>query len=291
MIAFSAYAKVNLTLEVLGKRADGYHNIASVLQTIDLADTLSIEEGEDIQLICDIPDLASPDNLVVQAEMLLREITGCSKGAVIRLAKAIPIAAGLGGGSSDAAAALHGLNEFWELGLPLWRLLQLASELGSDVPFFLVGGTALAEGRGERVTRLPALPSVWIVLLKPPLNVANKTARLYAALEEADFTRGQWTQSLIALLRQGRSPDTLSLFNVFERAALAFYPQLGEYRQLFKDSGAASVHLAGAGPTLFALVGDRGQGEELCQCLWDRGLEAYLVRTVDVANSSHSGRK
>lgn len=287
MITLSAYAKINLTLEVLGKRADGYHNIVSVLQTIDLADTLSIEEGEDIHLICDIPDLAYPDNLVVRAAMLLREITGCGKGAMMRLAKAIPIAAGLGGGSSDAAAALYGLNEFWGLGLPLWRLLQLASELGSDVPFFMVGGTALAEGRGERVTPLPSLPSVWIVLLKPPLNVANKTARLYAALEEADFTRGQWTQSLIALLRQGRSPDASLLFNVFERAAFTFYPQLGEYRQLFKDSGAASVHLAGAGPTLFALVGDRGQGEELCQCLRDRGLEAYLVQTVDVASSYH----
>ena len=288
MITLAAYAKINLTLEVLGKRNDGYHDIASVVQTIDLADTLSFEENDEVRLLCETPSLSSPDNLVVKATMLLREATGCSKGVMIHLEKAIPIAAGLGGGSSDAATTLRGLNELWGLNLPFSQLLQLASELGSDVPFFLIGGTALVEGRGERVTPLPSLPSAWLVLLKPPLDIPNKTARLYAALEEADFTTGQWTQRLIALLRQGGSANSPLLFNVFERAAFAFYPGLYDYRQQFLVAGAASVHLAGAGPTLFTLVEERGSGDELCQRLWGRGLEAYLFQTIGLEPSPHS---
>ncbi len=288
MTTLSAYAKINLTLEVLARRADGYHDIASVMQTIDLADTLSFEEDDQVRLLCDSPGLASPDNVVLRAAMLLQEASKCRQGAKISLEKAIPVAAGLGGGSSDAAATLRGLNEFWKLDLPLQQLISLASELGSDVPFFLIGGTALVEGRGERVTPLPPLPNAWMVLLKPPSDIANKTVRLYAALEEADFTAGEWAERLVALLRQGGSPDSSTLFNVFERAAFAFYPGLLDYRQRFLDAGAATVHLAGAGPTLFVLVEDRSRGEELHQLLCGYGLEAYLVQTIGAVSTPHS---
>ncbi len=289
MITLSAYAKINLTLEVLGRRPDGYHDIASVVQTIDLADTLSFAENGELRLLCETPVLASTDNLVVRAAVLLRDVTGCSKGARIRLDKAIPLAAGLGGGSSDAAATLVGLNELWGLNLPLSRLVRVASELGSDVPFFLIGGTALVEGRGERVTPLPSLPDISVVLLKPPLDIPNKTARLFGALAEADFTPGQWTQRLVSLLHQGGSPAGSKLFNVFERAAYAFYPGLDGYRQQFLAAGAAMVHLAGAGPTLFALVNDESQGEELYQRIRSCSLEAYLAQTVDGAPGPHLG--
>jgi len=288
MITLSAYAKINLTLEVLGRRPDGYHDIASIIQTIDLADIISFAEDDEVSLLCETPGLSSPDNLVVRAAMLLQEATGCDKGVSIHLEKAIPIAAGLGGGSSDAAATLLGLNELWRLNLPVARLAQLASELGSDVPFFLIGGTASVEGRGERVTPLPPFPSAWVVLLKPPLDIPNKTARLYSALEESDFTAGQWTQRMVALLRQGGSPNGSLLFNAFERAAFAFYPGLYDYRQQFLIAGAASVHLAGAGPTLFALIENKQRGEELYQCLRRQGLEAYLAQTVGGASSPHS---
>ena len=288
MTALSAYAKINLTLEVLGRRADGYHDIASVMQTIDLADSLSFEEDDQVRLLCDSPGLASPDNLVLRAAMLLKEASKCRKGVKISLEKAIPVAAGLGGGSSDAAATLLGLNEFWKLNLPLQQLVSLASELGSDVPFFLIGGTALVEGRGERVTPLPPVPKAWMVLLKPPSDIANKTARLYGALGESDFTTGQWTQRLVALLRRGGSPDSSFLFNVFQRAAFVFYPGLLDYRQRFLDAGAATVHLAGAGPTLFVLVEDRSRGEELHQRLCGHGLEAYLVQTIGAVSALDS---
>ena len=288
MTTLSAYAKINLTLEVLGRRADGYHDIASVMQTIDLADTLSFEKDDQVRLLCESPGLASPDNLVLRAAMLLQEAGKCRQGVKMRLQKAIPIAAGLGGGSSDAAATLLGLNEFWKLNLPLQQLIPLASELGSDVPFFLMGGTALVKGRGEWVTPLPALPHAWVVLLKPSIDIPSKTARLYAALEEADFTAGEWTERLVALLHQGIFPDASFLFNVFQRAAFAFYPGLFDYRQRFLDAGAATVHLAGAGPTLFVLVEDRSRGEELHQRLCGHGLEAYLVQTIGAVSALDS---
>jgi len=159
-LTLPAYAKINLTLEALAKRADGYHEIVTVLQTVSLVDTLTFEPGESLDLSCNIPSLQSADNLVLKAATLLKEETGCLKGASIRLTKGIPIAAGLGSGATDAAATLVGLNRLWELNLPPQRLMELAANLGSDVPFFLCGGTALAKGRGEKVIPPPPAPEL-----------------------------------------------------------------------------------------------------------------------------------
>ena len=142
-LTLKARAKVNLTLEVLGRREDGYHDIASIIQTIDLCDTLSLEPADSILFECDKPELQSQDNLALKAAYLLKASTGYDGGARITLLKGIPVSAGLGGGSSDAAATLTGLNTFWGLGLPLDELIPLAAQLGSDVPFFLHGGTAM----------------------------------------------------------------------------------------------------------------------------------------------------
>ena len=149
-------AKVNLTLEVLGKRDDGYHEIASVMQAVSLFDTLTLSLAEDVQLIADVPELGTRDNLVYRAAELIKRVKRVDEGVEIRLNKGIPIAAGMGGGSSDAAATLLGLNLLWGLSLDTKELEGLAAQLGSDVPFFLSGGSALAEGRGERITPLPA---------------------------------------------------------------------------------------------------------------------------------------
>src|SRR5687768_1385067 len=147
-LVLTAHAKINLTLEVLGKRADGFHEIRSVMQRITLADTLTIRRAEELILACSDPELEGPENLVWRAAELLRGEYGVSAGASLALEKRIPVAAGLGGGSSDAAAALRGLNELWKLGLNGERLRDLGARLGSDVPFFLLeSGSALAEGR------------------------------------------------------------------------------------------------------------------------------------------------
>jgi len=283
MISLQAYAKINLTLEVISKRTDGYHEVASILQTISLADTLTFESNGTLDFHCDMPSLQSPDNLVLQAAELLQETTGCTKGAIIHLTKRIPIAAGLGSGSTDAAATLVGLNHLWHLNVSLQKLSELAAKLGSDVAFFIYGGTAIAKGRGEEIIPLPPIPETWLVLLKPPIEpVPNKTALLYSRLTPPNFTSGQHTQKLVTHLNHGGNIEETFLFNVFEEVAFDFFPGLSEYRSGLLKAGARSVHLAGSGPALFTIVPDKARGETILEQLEKEVLGAYLVHTAKV---------
>lgn len=280
-ITVTAYAKINLTLEVLGRFPDGYHRVASLLQTIALADRLHLEIGEGISLQCDWPELEGPDNSVLRAAKLLQEKGGFQRGARLRLEKAIPTAAGLGGHSSDAAAALLGLNRLWGLSLPLPRLRELASRLGSDVPFFLYGGTALAEGRGEQITPLPPLAQHWVVLLVPAVALPpHKTERLYQSLKEGHFTDGEMTRRTAMSLRAGQALSPSGLYNAFEQVAFSLFPGLEEARQRLREAGAPQVHLSGSGPTLFALFTQREEAEMVRQRLAEKGEKVYLVPTV-----------
>ncbi len=279
MLTLSAYAKINLTLEVLGRRADGYHEVSTVLQEIDLKDTLSFKEHRGISLDCDPPDLAQ--NLALDAARLLQEVASSQKGAAISIKRGIPVAAGLGGGASDAAATLRALNELWGLGLSLDQLLRLASRLSSDAAFFFYGGTALGEGRGERVTPLPPFPPSWVVLFRPPVAVPpRKTESLYASLDPSHFSEGQFTRRMVALLHQGGEPPPSSFCNTFEKVAFTAYAGMEGHWQRFYALGADNVHLVGAGPTLFTMVRDKAQGEGICRSLRREGLEAYLVQTM-----------
>ncbi len=281
-LTLRAYAKVNLTLEALAKRYDGYHEIATVLQTISLADTLSFGLGDAVELRCSVPSLQLADNLVLKAAKLLAKATGCSRGALIQLTKEIPIAAGLGSGATDAAATLAGLNRLWETNLPLERLLELAADLGSDVASFLYGGTVLAKGRGEQLACLPPMPELWMVLLRLPINtIPNKTAQLYSKLTPSHFTSGQFAERLVDHLHEGSSISPDMLHNVFEQVAFDFFLGLSEYRSVFVEAGAETIHLAGAGPCLFTLVSDEAGGKAVLSNLEAAGQEAYLVRTVD----------
>jgi 4-diphosphocytidyl-2-C-methyl-D-erythritol kinase len=278
---FSAPAKLNLTLEVLGRRPDGYHEIKSVIQTIDLCDTIWLEPADDIHFQCSEPGLQSSDNLAYRAASLLREAIGGEKGALVRVEKKIPLASGLGGGSSDAAAVLLGLNELWKLALPLERLEVLATRLGSDVPFFLHRGAALVEGRGERVTPLPFTPEFWSVLLRPALPaIPQKTQTLYNSLRAASFTGGEFSQRLVESLQRASGLAPSLLFNVFESIAFEIYPDLEGYQKRLLASGAGSVHLAGSGPVLFTLVEGKNQAEEICGFLCQQGMETYMVQAV-----------
>jgi 4-diphosphocytidyl-2-C-methyl-D-erythritol kinase len=279
MLTVPAYAKINLTLEVLGYLSDGYHEISSVMQTITLYDTLSFQPSEHIHLVCNLPELTSADNLVVRAARLLQQMAGSNYGAFITLDKGIPHSCGLGGGSSDAAATLKALNELWGLGFPTSSLVMLAPHLGSDCAFFIHGGTALVEGKGEKVIPLPSPPKSWIVLLVPPFVLDNKTQRLYARLNESHFTSGELSSRIAHCLRQGREINPCLFYNVFEQVAFTLFPGLGEYRQQLVDAGAASVHLSGSGPCLFTLTKDKPQGERIYQQLKSEGAQVYLAQT------------
>ena len=281
MLTIQAPAKLNLTLEVLGERQDGFHEIRSVIQAINLCDSLHFQLGQNVEFRSDMPDWIPEKSLISKASSLIREATGCTKGATIEVNKRIPWLSGLGGDSSDAAAILLGLNRLWGLGLSLKELLELASQLSSDASFFLYGGTALAEGRGEIVTSLPSLPHMWVVLMVPPVpRMPGKTKQLYASLKASHYTGGQITDRLVTALTTGGEVTPSSLFNVFDEVALDNFAGLGEYREQFLRVGAQAVHLAGSGPALFTLVGDKNQAEKIYENLQKRGLESYLTDTL-----------
>ncbi len=281
MLTVSACAKVNLTLEVLGKRPDGYHNIASIMQAIDLCDTLTFEPHSDISLKCSVPSLNAPQNLVLRAARMLAKQSGTSQGARIYLDKRIPEAGGLGGGSSDAASALKGLNQLWGLGLSTENLAERAAALGSDVAFFLYGGTALASGRGEKITPLKPATEAWLVLLIPAIELTpEKTERLYGQTTSSIYTDGKATNRLKAHLETGRPMQPSWMFNVFEKVAFDFFPGLSVYKQRFLHAGAHSVHLAGSGPTLFTIAADQHEAHDIWHRLRGMGLSAEMARTV-----------
>lgn len=276
MITVYAPAKVNLVLEVLGKEGD-YHRISSIVQAVDLCDVVEFELGEGLLFSCDEAGLER-DNLVTEAAALLRESSRCSLGARIELRKRIPWGVGLGGGSSDAAATLLGLNHLWRLGMSLSELSDLAAELGSDVPFFIHRGTALVEGRGEEVTPLPPLPATWFVLLVPHLpRMPGKTKQMYAGLSAGSFTEGRFVQQALTVLRQGKMIEPGLMFNVFQKAAFDFLPELINYRNALEEAGAPGVCLAGSGPCLFTSFSGVEEAGRLVSCLRGRGLECYLA--------------
>jgi 4-diphosphocytidyl-2-C-methyl-D-erythritol kinase len=185
---------------------------------------------------------------------------------------------GLGGGSSDAAATLLALNELWGLGLSLSELVGLASKLGSDVPFFIHRGTALVEGKGEKVAPLPSLPPTWFVLLVPPLpRIGSKTKQMYGNLRAADFTAGEYVQAALSSLRQGKRLEPGLMFNVFEKIAFDFFPGLHKYRKILEEAGAPRVYLAGSGPCLFTFFSRKEEAAELFSRLNKQGLECYLA--------------
>jgi len=280
MLTVLAPAKVNLTLEVLAERPDGFHEIRSVAQTINLYDRLRFQAGDKLEFRCADPNWVPKESLVSRAADLLRERAGCSQGVTVTLDKRIPLISGLSGDSSDSAAMLRGLNRLWELGLPPEELSRLAAQLGSDVPFFLYGGTALLQGRGELVTPLAPLLHMWLVLMLPPVaRTPGKTSRLYASIRNEHHTNGEATKRMVNQLAKG-GEVTPTVSNVFDQVAGDCFEGLSTYWEQFLESGAQEVHLAGSGPALFTLTRDKTQAEKIYQSLRQQNLESYLARTL-----------
>ncbi len=280
-LRLTAPAKINWTLEVLGPRPDGFHNVKTILQTIDLFDRLELETATELILEATGEGLPPPqENLAMRAARLLQERTGYSGGARMRLTKTIPAAAGLGGGSSDAAAALRGLDRLWGLALPHERLAEMAAEVGSDVPFFLRGGTALAEARGERVTPLPDAPRTAILVVVPPISIPQKSQRMYSLLVPKDYGDGAPSDRFANALTQGRPLKESDLYDVFASLAFQAFPELQTCRQALIQAGASRVHLAGSGPALFVLLRDEEQRERLARAAANAGARAFTATTI-----------
>lgn len=287
-------AKINILLEVLSKRPDGYHELSTILQTVGLYDTLECAPAAELSL--DAPTL--PDdapNLVLQAAAALQAATGCQAGAALTLRKGIPVAAGLGGGSADAAAALVGLSALWHLYLDRAELQRIAAGLGSDVPFFLLGGTALATGRGEQVEALPDVLPRWLVILRPEGTLADKTRRIYGALDARWYTSGGYVTLLAHRLRADPATTWRPLGNGLEPTAMTAFPTLRAARNALVaateeawrayptpagEDDAPDWNLSGAGPALFTYFGEARAAEHCRRLLAEQGYQAWVAPTL-----------
>ena len=278
-----AYAKLNLTFEVLGRREDGFHLVATIMQTISLADVLRIERDTELKVECEYPELAGEGNLVWKAAVELAKAGNIEPKARIDIEKHIPVGMGLGGGSSDAATALLGLNALWELGLSLDELAAIGAGIGSDVSFFLWGGTALAQGKGEQISVLPALPSLAVTLVFPDLVIANKTAAMYSKLTRRQFSDGGVTRQMIQILTTGqfvRESVSGLVFNAFSEVAAQSYPELTEMCGQVVERGGPVMHLCGAGPAFFTLPSSEEEHQWIAELLQPHSAGVYLVTTV-----------
>lgn len=276
-----AFAKVNLGLEITGRRPDGYHELVTIFQTVDLADGLTIATAPPGTLTLETdPALGGEQNLALRAARALAERSGTTRGAALTLTKGIPVAAGCGGGSSDAATVLVALRELWALPTTDAELAAIATRLGADVPFFLRGGTALATGIGERLTPLPSPAKTWFVLVTPRLNLpADKTRRLYGALTDADFSDGTRTLDQAARLRRGEPVDPALLANSFAAPLARLFPELDAWRRRLLAAGAPFVQPSGSGPTLYTIAPSEAAARAIARAL------ARTEATVAVARS------
>jgi 4-diphosphocytidyl-2-C-methyl-D-erythritol kinase len=285
-LVYRCYAKINLTLEVLRRREDGYHELASLVHTIGLADDLHVDSANELLTRVEGLDIDPETNLVARAAQLLNSATRVRTGAELSLTKRIPAAAGLGGGSSNAATTLVGLNTLWGTRIHLAELTQLAAELGSDVPFFVRGGAALMRGRGEELEILPPIQSQWLVIVVPPHDVLDKTKRLYAALEPTDFSSGEATELAAQRLRQHLPLIEDHLTNAFSRPARVIFPGLSPLWTKAEAICGRRFFLSGAGPALFALAADRADARRQEAKLARLGLATYAARTVKHARAA-----
>ena len=281
MFRLLAPAKINLSLEVIGRRADGYHEVHTVLQAVDLADELDFEEAGDVSLRVE-PEGAVPveGNLVLRAARLLRDASHESRGATITLRKRIPVAAGLGGGSSDAAAALVGLRRLWGIDFSEVRMRLLASALGTDVGFFLDGGTALATGKGDRMEALPIPVERFAVIVTPhEPEEAAKTQRLYGLLEERHYSDGSRTAEVVRRIEAGE-PLGEAPYNTFAEVASSAYASYERACTMLGATEAGHVLLAGAGPSLFTLADTEERAESTRRSMEAEGYTVSLARLL-----------
>jgi 4-diphosphocytidyl-2-C-methyl-D-erythritol kinase len=280
-VVLSAPAKVNLTLEVMGRRADGYHEIATILQCIDLCDRLVLEEDATaLSLESTSPDVpVDEQNLALRAARLLREAAGVDRGVHVRLDKRIPVGAGLGGGSSDAAAVLLGLNRLWRLRWSRERLAGVAVRLGMDVPFFLGNGRAIGTGRGERLERLDSGGGYALVLINPGFVLS--TREVYGRALPAVYSDGGRVPVMReALRRRNTRLVAASLYNVLEAVVQPAYPVIGQMKAALVSAGALAAAMSGSGPTVFGVARSLDHARQIRTRVARASWSCWSVRTL-----------
>ena len=282
-----AMAKINLGLDILGKRPDGYHEVRMIMQTIQMYDVLEIRRVKKpgISLSVNYPYIPNDErNLVYKAAKLLMDEFQVKSGVDIRLEKFIPVAAGMAGGSSDAAAALVGINRLFKLGLSEKDLMDRAVNIGADVPYCVMRGTALAEGIGEKLTRITPVPDCFVLIGKPGINVSTKAA--YESLQLDKITTHPDIDGMIKDIECGNLlAMTEKMGNVFEPGIIGKYPVIGEIKELMEAHGALKAMMSGSGPTVFGIFDDRKKMEAAAAAL----RESRLAKTVFATEVTKAG--
>ncbi len=282
MVMILGRAKINLTLDILGLRDDGYHEIATVMQSLALADTLTLTRQEEgITLTVDLPGLEADErNLAHRAAALVMKECGVRGGVHIDIAKRIPVAAGLAGGSADAAATLRGMNELYGLGLSDAELCALGAQIGSDIPFSLMGGTIFATGRGEIMRRVADFPETPIVLAKPQVSVSTPWAYRSYDAHPPEYHPNN-AAFLDALARGDRTRCADLICNVLEPVTEAVHPVIGDYRARMQEHGAICAMMSGSGPTVFGLFTDERTAADAAEAFrLETDAEVHLTRTA-----------
>lgn len=283
MITESAFAKLNLTLDVLDRRPDGYHDLRSIMQTVSVRDdiTLELDTHEPWRLECDREGIPTDEtNLAWQAaELYLQELDKHVDGLRIHITKRIPAKAGLAGGSADAAAVLRALNRAFDAPLSLPALAELGARLGSDVPFCVLGGTALAEGRGEHITQLPPAPQMTYVICKPELSL--ETPVLYAQLDAIPIGERPNTTAMRAALQKGDLEQIgKQLCNVFEQVAIPAHPELNYIKSILMTYGAYGTLMTGSGSAVFGIFDAFEAAAVACMMLKENYSQVFLAQNV-----------
>lgn len=287
LLTLSANAKINLTLDILGTREDGYHEVAMIMQEISLHDTLSMGKfNQGISLTIAIEGQqgtlpADESNLCWKAAALVQKEYNLQEGVEIHLIKRIPMAAGLAGGSADAAAVLKGMNHLFRLGMTEARLCELGARLGSDIPFCIMGGTMLATGRGEVLTRLPSFPRLSVVLAKPPVGVS--TAWAYKTYDAGYDGPHPDNEAMLAAIHEGDAHKAAGLLcNVLEGVTEVEHPVIADYKRLMLEHGAMASMMSGSGPTVFGLVREKQQAWHLADILkkYDGEAGVFVAETL-----------
>jgi 4-diphosphocytidyl-2-C-methyl-D-erythritol kinase len=286
-----ALAKINLGLDILGKREDGYHEVRMIMQTIQMYDTLDIRKKDTpgISLVTNLPYVPCDErNLVYRAAKLLMDEFKVSEGISIRLDKSIPVAAGMAGGSSDAAAAFIGVNRLFRLGLSKWQLMQRAVAIGADVPYCIMRGTALAEGIGEKLTPCEPMPHCYVLIGKPGISVSTKQA--YESLDLASITEHPDIDGMLSDIRSGDLYGLVSkMGNVFEPGLIKANPVIGKIRDQMEASGALKAMMSGSGPTVFGIFDDKEKMNAAAAILREGSL-AKTVFATEIYNVAKGGK-
>lgn len=286
-LLIKAPAKINLSLDVLHKRNDGFHELEMVMTTIDLADRVELELLDEDRIIIQSQTRYVPDderNLAYKAAKLIKDRFSIKNGVSIKIDKNIPVAAGLGGGSSDAAAVLRGVNKLWNLQLSVEELAELGADIGSDVSFCVYGGTALAKGKGEIITPLPAPPKCWVILGKPSIGVS--TGEIYEKLDLNNINHPNTEAMIDAIHTNDYQKMCDHLNNVLESVTLELYPEVKQIKDDMKRFGADAVLMSGSGPTVFALVQHDSRMQRIYNGLKGYCNQVYAVRILGQPNES-----